>query len=520
MLTERTSGILLHPTSLPGPLGSGDFGADAYRFVDWLVSAGQTYWQMLPLGEIGPGNSPYMSSSTFAGNILLIDLAELAGQGWLTDEDLKSHPEFLPDRINFALVRPFRLERLHRAARSFFAESQNTAHQETSRAAYAEFCIAESEWLDDYALFMTLNEQQNGCEWSNWPAGLANRNPQALQHVANTCAVEIGFWKFCQWCFARQWSHLKQYARERGIRIIGDVPIFAAYQSADVWSHQELFELDENGRPTVVAGVPPDYFSKTGQFWGNPLYRWEAHEKTGFAWWIARMRHELKRFDLVRIDHFRGFAGYWEIPANESTAINGRWMPGPGAKLFEALDDAIGGLPIIAEDLGMITPDVVELRERFNLPGMRILQFAFAEDESHPFLPHHYKPNSVAYTGTHDNDTSIGWWSTVTPGEKEFARKYLGSEGHQIQWDMIRAISNSEANTVIILMQDVLGLTGDHRMNFPGQPNDNWEWRFSWNQVTSEQTMALAKISAEYGRSLPAQEHIAHLQHGGAERVN
>jgi 4-alpha-glucanotransferase len=442
-----------------------------------------------------------MSSSAFAGNILLIDLVELANQGWLTEEDLKPHPEFRADRINFTLLHPFRIERLRCAAQSFFAGSRKAVNQETGRAAYVAFCKAESDWLDDYALFMTLNERHNGCEWSYWPDNLANRNPQALQHMAETCAEEIGFWKFYQWCFARQWSHLKQYANEQGIRIIGDVPIFAAYQSADVWAHQELFELDENGRPTVVAGVPPDYFSKTGQLWGNPLYRWEAHEKSGFAWWIARMRHALKHFELVRIDHFRGFAGYWEIPAKESTAINGRWMPGPGAKLFEALDAALGGLPIIAEDLGLITPDVVELRERFNLPGMRILQFAFAEDEKHPFLPHHYVPNSVAYTGTHDNDTSIGWWNTATPEEKEFAKKYLGSEGHEIQWDMIRAISNSEANTVIILMQDVLGLSGDHRMNFPGHPKDNWEWRFSWDQVTLEQTLELAKIASESSRN-------------------
>jgi 4-alpha-glucanotransferase len=501
MLTDRTSGILLHPTSLPGPYGAGDFGSDAYRFVDWLVSAGQTYWQMLPLGEVGPGNSPYMSSSAFAGNVLLIDLAELADQGWLTNDELKSHPEFRSDRINFALLRPFRLERLRRAAKSFFDEPQKIVHQESSLAAFEKFCSAESEWLEDYALFMTLNERQNGCEWSGWPSSLANRNPQALQHVAETCAEDISFWKFCQWCFARQWSHLKQYASARGIRIIGDIPIFAAYQSADVWAHQELFELDENGRPTVVAGVPPDYFSNTGQRWGNPLYRWDVHEKTGYAWWIARMQHALKHFDIVRIDHFRGFAAYWEIPTNETTAIHGRWMPGPGAKLFEAFKIALGGLPIIAEDLGMITPDVVELREKLNLPGMRVLQFAFSEDENHPFLPHHYAPNSVAYTGTHDNDTCIGWWSSATPGEKDFARKYLGSEGLQIHWDMIRAISNSEANTVIVFMQDVLGLSSDQRMNFPGHPDDNWEWRFSWDQVLPEQTLALAKISAESGRN-------------------
>ena len=502
MLTERASGILLHPTSLPGPYGAGDFGQDAYRFIDWLKSAGQTYWQMLPLGEIGPGNSPYMSSSTFAGNILLIDLVELAKQGWLTEEDLIPDPEFRSDRINFALLRPFRLERLRRAANKFFAaSSMKTLHQEANLAAYSEFCMAESWWLDDYALFMALADQQNGCEWGFWPESLAKRNQHAIQRISITLAEEIDFWKFCQWSFTRQWLRLKQYAGERGIRIIGDVPIFAAYQSADVWAHQELFELDENGLPTVVAGVPPDYFSKTGQLWGNPLYRWEIHEKTGFAWWIARMQHALKLFDFVRIDHFRGFVSYWEIPANESTAINGRWMPGPGAKLFEALDQALGGLPIIAEDLGLITPDVIELREKFNLPGMRILQFAFSEDENHPFLPHHYVPNSVAYTGTHDNDTCIGWWNTATPREKAFAWKYLGSDDHQIQWEMIRAISRSEANTVIIVMQDVLGLSGDHRMNFPGHPSHNWEWRFSWEQILPEQTQTLTKITAEFGRT-------------------
>ena len=441
-----------------------------------------------------------MSSSVFAGNILLIDLAELAGQGWLADEDLKPHPEFRPDRIDFALLHPFRVERLRRASRNFFANPQSSLHEKTGRSAFTEFCRAENEWLDDYALFMTLKKVNNGGGWSDWPDELANRNPKALQDVAETHAEEIGFWKFCQWCFARQWLHLKQYASERGVRIIGDVPIFVAYESADVWAHRELFDLEENGHPIVVAGVPPDYFSKTGQLWGNPLYRWDTHEKTGFAWWIARMRHALNYFDLVRIDHFRGFAGYWEIPANSDTAINGRWMPGPGAKFFDALKNALGDLPIIAEDLGMITPDVVELRERFGLPGMRVLQFAFAEDEHHPFLPHHYALNSVAYTGTHDNDTTIGWWNTATPKEKAFAKNYLGSEGHQIHWDMIKAISHSEANTVIILMQDVLGLSSDHRMNFPGQPNDNWEWRFSWDQLHPEQTFFLAKITAENGR--------------------
>ena len=505
MLTERTSGILLHPTSLPGPLGAGDFGKDAYHFVDWLVSAAQTYWQMLPLGCIGPGNSPYMSSSAFAGNILLIDLAELAEKGWLDEEDLKPLPEFRSDRIDFALLNPFRMARLRRAAQAFFASPDKR-----SRTDYVEFCDLEREWLDDYAIFMTLNASQDGLSWNQWPTDLAKRNPQALSRITDSCSEEIGFWKFCQWCFSRQWFKLKQYANERGVRIIGDVPIFVAYQSADVWAHQELFELDENGNPTFVAGVPPDYFSKTGQLWGNPLYRWNMHEKTGYAWWIARMRHALKLFDQVRIDHFRGFASYWEVPADAPTAIHGRWMPGPGEKLFHAFENALGDLPIIAEDLGIITPDVVELREKFNLPGMRILQFAFDEDDSHYFLPHHYVPNSVAYTGTHDNDTTIGWWNTATPQEKEFAQKYLDSTGHQIQWDLINAISGSEANTVIIPLQDVLGLAGDHRMNYPGQVGDNWEWRFSWEQVRQEHTEALAELSMKYGRRPPVQTCLHH----------
>lgn len=497
MLTKRASGILLHPTSLPGKFGAGDLGPDAYRFVDWLKSAGQTYWQILPLGETGPGNSPYMSSSAFAGNILLIDIAELAHQGWLDRDDLIPHPDFRADRTNYGLLRSFRMERLRRAAKRFFAFGNETVHK-----AYDEFCRAESEWLEDYALFMTIAQQQSWREWSYWPAGLAYRYPQALRGIEQDCADEVGFWKFCQWCFARQWLALKSYANAHGVRIIGDVPIFVAYQSADVWAHQDLFELDENGRPSVVAGVPPDYFSETGQLWGNPLYRWELHEKTGYAWWVARMRHALKFADLVRIDHFRGFAACWEIPANAPNAIAGKWVPGPGNKLFKALEKAFPHLPIIAEDLGMITQDVIELRDQFKLPGMRILQFAFAEDEGHHFLPHNYVPNAVAYTGTHDNDTALGWWSSVSDREKNFAQQYLKSDGQAIHWDMMRALSNSAANTVVFPMQDVLGLPGEYRMNFPGQPSGNWEWRFSWNQIRPEHTQALAQMAAEHNRKL------------------
>jgi len=495
MLTDRASGILLHPTSLPGAFGAGDFGSDAYKFVDWLVSAGQTYWQILPLGETGPGNSPYMSCSAFAGSILLIDLAELSSHGWLSSEDLTPHPDFRPDRVDFTLLRLFRMERLRRAAREFFASSHDDMHRD-----YTEFCIAETEWLADYAIFMTLPELENCREWSCWPIDLAHREPQALQLIEKNYSDEVGFWKFCQWCFDRQWSNLRLYANERGVHVIGDVPIFVAYQSADVWSHQELFELDENCRPTVVAGVPPDYFSETGQLWGNPLYRWDVHEKTGYAWWIARLRHALQLADLVRIDHFRGFVAYWEVPSDAPNAMNGEWIAGPGEKLFEAFTKAFPHLPIIAEDLGLITPDVLELRDKFNLPGMRILQFAFADGDDNLFLPHQYVPNTIAYTGTHDNDTTIGWWSTAPDHVKAFARQYLDSDGHEIVWDMMHALSDSVANIVIFPMQDVLGLSGEHRMNFPSHPTGNWEWRFSWDQIHPSLTQSLAKMALKHGR--------------------
>ena len=499
MLADRASGILLHPTSLPGAFGTGVFGSDACKFIDWLARAGQAYWQVLPLGETGPGNSPYMSSSAFAGSIMLIDLAELASQGWLSHDDLKPHPEFRADRADFAFIHPFRMERLRRAARNFFANRHDNVFW-----VYEEFCSAESVWLDDYALFMTIAERENWHEWDRWPKDLAHRDPEALLSIKMSCPDEIGFWKFCQWCFVRQWSRLKQYANERGVKIIGDVPIFVAYQSADVWAHQGLFELDENGRPTVVAGVPPDYFSETGQLWGNPLYRWDIHRETGYAWWIARLRHALQLADMVRIDHFRGFVAYWEVPADAPNAIAGKWEPGPGEKLFQAFEKTFPQLPVIAEDLGLITPDVLELRDKFRLPGMRILQFAFGDGETNHFLPHHYVENTVAYTGTHDNDTSIGWWNSLPDHEKTFARHYLGigSDGDAINWAMMRALSKSVANIVIFPMQDVLGLGSEHRMNFPGKPDGNWEWRFSWDMVKPEHTLALAEMTVEYGRRI------------------
>lgn len=495
MLNTRASGILLHPTSLPGSFGSGDMGTDAYRFVDWLASAGQTYWQVLPLGEIGPGNSPYMSRSAFAGNVLLIDLVELYDHGWLDQSDLKPLPEFHANRINFDLTQAFRMEKLRRASIQFFSSNNGLQNE------FKVFCHTEHGWLRDYALFMAVAEHQGWQEWDSWPEELVRRDEHALRRFETRYADEIGFWKFCQWCFARQWRRLKEYANSRGIRIIGDVPIFVAYQSSDVWAHQELFQLNGNGRPTVVAGVPPDYFSETGQLWGNPIYRWDEHEATGFAWWVERMRHALYFADIVRIDHFRGFAGYWEIPADAPNAIGGKWMPGPGDKLFNTLSQSLPQPPIIAEDLGIITPDVVELRDKFGLPGMRVLQFAFGDNDANPFLPHNYVPNTVAYTGTHDNDTTVGWWNTLSAHEKAFAQQYLNTDGQAIHWDMMRALSGSAANTVIYPLQDVLGLPSAHRMNFPGKPSGNWEWRFSWTQIAPEHTRQLAELTALCARS-------------------
>lgn len=496
MISTRASGILLHPTSLPGPFGSGDFGAASYQFVDWLVRTGQTYWQMLPLGESDQGNSPYTSSSAFAGSLLLIDLDELSRQGWLVADELVPDPGFSADRVHFDSVRPFRMRRLLTAARRFFANPDDT-----SRAEYQAFCEAEKHWLDDFALFKAIEHHEHFRKWNQWPAELIRREPDVLADAIRRYAEEVAFWKFCQWCFYRQWLALKKYANERGIQMIGDVPIFVSYQSADVWEHQELFELDANGNPVVVAGVPPDYFSETGQLWGNPLYRWDVHKQTNYAWWIKRLAHAFRLFDLVRIDHFRGFVNYWATPADAANAIGGEWRPGPGGELFEAFQQEFGKLPIIAEDLGLITPDVIKLRDKFNLPGMRILQFAFGDNDSNFFLPHHYVSNTVAYTGTHDNDTSIGWWNTALEHEKSFARYYLKSDGAEINWDMMQALADSAADTVIFPLQDVMGLDSHHRMNLPGTAWGNWEWRFSWNQIQDAQTDRLANLTAVHLRN-------------------
>jgi 4-alpha-glucanotransferase len=499
MRFPRASGVLLHPTSLPGPHGSGDLGPDAFRFVDWLAASGQKLWQILPLGGIGPGNSPYMSSSAFAGNVLLIDLADLKTQGWLDADDLAPDSGFNAALLNFAAVHPWRMERLRRAAQNFLIGANAEQRQD-----YINFCIKQGGWLNDYALFMALADHHDWQDWCDWPVGLARRHQPALDTAAQQLAPRIAFWKFCQWNFFRQWKTLRSYANERGVRIVGDAPIFIAAQSAEVWARQDLFELDANGRPQVVAGVPPDAFSETGQRWGNPLYRWSAHAKENYHWWIQRIRRSFELVDILRIDHFRGFAAHWEIPAADDHAMNGRWVTGPGAALFKAIAQALGPLPIIAEDLGVITPDVDALRLGTGFPGMRILQFAFGSDEgsrnSNNYLPHNYTADSVVYTGTHDNDTTPGWWAALPEAERQHVRDYLATDGHEIHWSLIRAACASVADTAIHPMQDILGLGSEARMNFPGKAEGYWQWRFEWSQLKPRDGELLASLCRLYRR--------------------
>jgi 4-alpha-glucanotransferase len=495
MRLERSSGVLLHLTSLPGPHGGGDLGPAAHHFVDWLAAGGQRLWQLLPLNGIGAGNSPYASSSAFAGNVLLIDLHELAAHGWLDAAELVPEMPFETRRVDFTRVVPWRMQRLARAAARFAARAGVD-----ERERLQTFCRAHAHWLDDYALFMALDEAQGGVPWCDWPSALVQREPAALALAAAHHAERIAFWKFCQWRFAEQWLALRRHAQARGVRIVGDAPIFIAWQSADVWARQELFELDAAGRPSVVAGVPPDYFSATGQRWGNPLYRWSSHARDGYAWWIERLRQLFAWVDVVRIDHFRGFAAHWEIAADAATAVAGRWVEAPGDALFDAITRALGPLPIIAEDLGLITPDVEALRRRHALPGMCVLQFAFGAGSGQRYLPHNHEPDSVVYVGTHDNDTARGWWAGASEAERRHAADYLDTDGRDIAWDLMRAACASVADTAILTLQDVLGLGSAARMNVPGRAEGCWEWRFEWSQLEPWHAERLAHLARLYRR--------------------
>lgn len=495
LLSARRSGVLLHITSLPGPHGSGDLGTCAHHFVDWLASAGQTLWQILPLTPAGAGNSPYQSPSAFAGHPLLVDLEDLVQHGWLP---WQAHQGFDHHRCEFHRVAPHRMACLRTAWRGFQAQASDT-----DRAALHSFCQTHAHWLDDYALFMVLDTCHGG-PWPHWPTELAQRQPEALAAARAEATDAIGFWQFVQWRFWVQWQRLRQHAHSRGVHIVGDAPIFVAHHSADVWAHAGQFVLDDAGHPTVVAGVPPDYFSATGQRWGNPLYRWEAMAHTGYRWWKDRLAHLFQLVDVVRLDHFRGFESHWEIPASEPTAMHGQWRPGPGLALFQALREELGPLPIVAEDLGLITEEVHRLRHDCGLPGMRIAHFAFGGDARNPYLPHRYDAHTVAYTGTHDNNTTLGWWRHAPAPERQAVRRYMGPGMDTApHWTLMRALSQSVANTVVFPFQDVLGLDETHRMNTPGHASGCWEWRFDWAQVDHQPATWLHAMAQAHGRTGP-----------------
>ncbi len=503
----RSSGILLHPTSLPGRLGIGCFGEEAYRFVDFLAGAGQRAWQVLPLGPTGYGDSPYQCFSAFAGNPLLISLETLVNEGHLTSEDLESIPSLPEGEVDYGEVIRYKLPLLRK---SFDHFDQRATPPE--RRQLESFCLRNEFWLDDYALFMALKHAHDGIAWSSWAPAIASRQQEAVRRWSRELAREIDSCKYAQYQFFRQWSALKAYCGARRIRIIGDVPIFVAHDSADVWSHRDLFDLEPDGKPRVVAGVPPDYFSATGQLWGNPLYHWDVMARLGYQWWVERLRAALSLVDIVRLDHFRGFEAYWEVPGTAATAATGRWVPGPGLALLSRLKDALGDLPIIAENLGVITPAVEELRNRFEFPGMAVLQFAFGTDPQAPdFKPHNYPRNRVVYTGTHDNDTVVGWWTSAGAGqstrspedvrkEREIACKYLATDGSEIHWVFIRAVLSSVAQLAIIPLQDVLGLGTEARMNTPSEPTGNWRWRYKSEMLTDQLQERLRELTQLYDR--------------------
>jgi 4-alpha-glucanotransferase len=492
MQQNRKCGILLHPTSLPGPEGIGSLGAEARRFVDFMALAGQSLWQVLPLGPTAYGNSPYSCYSAFAGNPLLIDLETLADEGDISKADMV---QVLPaDRVDFPGVERLKYSALCKGAANFFADGDGKRRDE-----FHHFCD-NTFWLHDFALFMALKDAHGGRGWVRWPREIACREPAELEKCLERAGAAIGEYKYMQWQFFRQWRAIKKYANERGIEIIGDIPIFVAFDSVDVWANPHLFHLDEKGRPTVVAGVPPDYFSKTGQLWGNPLYNWDVIAYHGYDWWKERMRGALDLYDIVRLDHFRGFEAYWEIPAAEKTAQKGRWVKGPGAELFNALIDALGPIPIIAEDLGVITPDVDALRERFGFPGMKILQFAFGSGPDNLYLPHNHIRETVIYTGTHDNDTTAGWFAALSKKEKRPVLHYLNSNGKDLVGDMIRSAMASVANRAVIPLQDILRLGSSARMNIPGTSSGNWSWRFAWDDLSTEHGAELHELTYIYGR--------------------
>lgn len=495
MLNKRGCGVLLHPTSLPGPGGIGTLGEDARRFVDLLAEMGMSYWQVLPLTPPACGNSPYSAFSAFAGNPLLVDLDQLALDGDLP----AATPDDTPDdtSVDFEAVSERKMRLLHAAGSGFLANETALRRQK-----FWDFCNT-TPWLHNYALFMALKQRYKGKSWVKWPADLALLTPEKYEKASVELGPEIGVQKYIQWQFFRQWGALRAYAAGKGVAIIGDIPIFVAYDSADVWSNRDLFLLDPKGKPTEVAGVPPDYFSATGQLWGNPLYDWEVIGRRNYAWWIERFQSMFELFDIIRVDHFRGFEAAWHVPAGEKTAINGTWVKAPGAMLFDAIFAALGKLPIIAEDLGIITPEVVDLRDRYDFPGMKILQFAFESGASNPYLPHNHQKKSVVYTGTHDNDTSAGWYDSLSDAQRNRVSSYVGSRGGDTLECLLRTVLMSVADTAIIPLQDLLHSGSEARMNVPGTAFGNWGWRFTWDMIAGDLAACIREQVECYGRCNP-----------------
>ncbi len=510
MILPRQSGILLHPTSLPGRSGIGSLGPAAYQFVDFLADTGQSLWQVLPLGPTAYGDSPYQSFSAFAGNPLLISLEVLAEEGLLEPGDLDQRPSFPASQVDYGAVIEFKNERLWKAFREFKRSSGEM------QAEFEGFCEQAGHRLEDFVLFQSIKNAHGGAAWTKWESNLRHREPKALWFWGENHHEDVEAQKFFQYLFYRQWLRLAHYANDRDIRIIGDIPIFVAHDSADVWSRPELFWLDEEGEVKLAAGVPPDYFSKTGQLWGNPLYRWDLMAKDGYQWWIDRLRMTFQLVDIVRLDHFRGFEAYWAVPGGEETAVNGQWKEGPGAAFFEAIREQLGDVPIVVEDLGAITEAVEQLRDQFGFPGIRVLQFVFdPSPEAEALRPHSFVPNSVVYTGTHDNDTTVGWFENAEAEgrekEREFVLKYLGRDGREINWELIRVAMASVANTAIIPLQDVLGYGSEARMNVPARQKGNWAWRYAEEALSEEIRGRLREMTEVYGRR--EDSHKKHKKH-------
>ena len=499
MSFPRATGILLHPTSLPARGGVGDFGPVAYEFVDFLAASRQGLWQVLPLGPLGYGNSPYSSTSAFAGNPLLISLDRLAERGWIDHSLIADLPESVQP-LDYGAVFRRKMPLLAEAASRFAKNMSGNA-----RARYDRFCHDNREWLDDFVLFDALRAHHKLANWNEWPREWAHREPSAIERIRQELAGELTMRRVLQFAFAEQWQALRHYCAQKSVRIVGDLAIFVNYDSADVWTHPELFHLDQDLSPIVVSGVPPDFFSATGQRWGNPLYRWDVMKSRGYAWWVERLRAATRHCDYIRLDHFRGFDQFWEINASEPTAINGRWVDGPKDDLFIKVREALGGLPFFAEDLGYITPEVHALRERLQIPGMAVLQFGFGDAGAHMYLPQQFTPNTVVYTGTHDNDTTVGWWTSgASDHEKRLVKAYLGEAEDGVHWSFIRAAQGSVAGLSVIPLQDVIGLGSEGRMNLPSEPGGNWRWRLKPGLLTADLAAKLALL-AELSDRLPTQ---------------